>query len=237
MLKMTEESTKNLNLQDSNPSLQTGEIIVYNPNDSIKLNVWMENETVWLTIKQLALLFDRDRTVIGRHIKNIFTEGELQPSLVCAKFAHTGEYGRNVGYTQTKDVVFYNLDVIISVGYRVKSVRGTQFRQWANTVLKEYLIRGYAINPRIEQLERRVTKTEEKIDFFIKSSLPPVQGIFFDGQIYDAYEFICGLIKSAKSRIVLIDNYADDTVLTMLDKRNGSVSSTIWTLLFLLATV
>lgn len=229
MLKMTEESTKNLNLQDSNPSLQTGEIIVYNPNDSIKLNVWMENETVWLTIKQLALLFDRDRTVIGRHIKNIFTEGELQPSLVCAKFAHTGEYGRNVGYTQTKDVVFYNLDVIISVGYRVKSVRGTQFRQWANTVLKEYLIRGYAINPRIEQLERRVTKTEEKIDFFIKSSLPPVQGIFFDGQIYDAYEFICGLIKSAKSRIVLIDNYADDTVLTMLDKRNGSVSATIYT--------
>ena len=226
---MTEESTKNLNLQDSNPSLQTGEIIVYNPNDSIKLNVWMENETVWLTIKQLALLFDRDRTVIGRHIKNIFTEGELQPSLVCAKFAHTGEYGRNVGYTQTKDVVFYNLDVIISVGYRVKSVRGTQFRQWANTVLKEYLIRGYAINPRIEQLERRVTKTEEKIDFFIKSSLPPVQGIFFDGQIYDAYEFICGLIKSAKSRIVLIDNYADDTVLTMLDKRNGSVSATIYT--------
>ncbi len=229
MLKMTEESTKNLNLQDSNPSLQTGEIIVYNPNDSIKLNVWMENETVWLTIKQLALLFDRDRTVIGRHIKNIFTEGELQPSLVCAKFAHTGEYGRNVGYTQTKDVVFYNLDVIISVGYRVKSVRGTQFRQWANTVLKEYLIRGYAINPRIEQLERRVTKTEEKIDFFIKSSLPPVQGIFFDGQIYDAYEFICGLIRSAKTRIVLIDNYVDDTVLTMIDKRISGVSATIYT--------
>lgn len=229
MLKMTEESAKNLNLQDSNPSLQTGEIIVYNPNDSIKLNVWMENETVWLTIKQLALLFDRDRTVIGRHIKNIFTEGELQPSLVCAKFAHTGEYGRNVGYTQTKDVVFYNLDVIISVGYRVKSVRGTQFRQWANTVLKEYLIRGYAINPRIEQLERRVTKTEEKIDFFIKSSLPPVQGIFFDGQIYDAYEFICGLIRSAKTRIVLIDNYVDDTVLTMIDKRISGVSATIYT--------
>ena len=217
MLKMTEESTKNLNLQDSNPSLQTGEIIVYNPNDSIKLNVWMENETVWLTIKQLALLFDRDRTVIGRHIKNIFTEGELQPSLVCAKFAHTGEYGRNAGYTQTKDVVFYNLDVIISVGYRVKSVRGTQFRQWANTVLKEYLIRGYAINPRIEQLERRVTKTEEKIDFFIKSSLPPVQGIFFDGQVYDAYEFICGLIKSAKSRIVLIDNYASGNRIAIRD--------------------
>ena len=206
-----------------------GEIIIYNPDDSIKLDVWMERETVWLTIKQLAQLFDRDRTVIGRHIKNIFSEGELDQSLVCAKFAHTGEYGRVAGYSQTKDVDFYNLDVIISVGYRVKSARGTRFRQWANTVLKEYLIRGYAINPRLEQLEQRVAKTEEKIDFFVKTSLPPVEGIFFDGQIYDAYEFICGLIKSAKTRIVLIDNFADDTVLTMLDKREDGVSATIYT--------
>ena len=206
-----------------------GEIIIYNPDDSIKLDVWMERETVWLTIKQLAQLFDRDRTVIGRHIKNIFLEGELDPSLVCAKFAHTGEYGRAEGYTQTKEVVFYNLDVIISVGYRVKSARGTRFRQWANMVIKEYLIKGYAINPRLEQLERRVAKTEEKIDFFIKTSLPPVEGIFFDGQIYDAYEFVCGLIKSAKTRIVLIDNYVDDSVLTMLDKRERGVSATIYT--------
>ena len=206
-----------------------GEILIYNPDDAIKLDVWMERETVWLTIKQLAQLFDRDRTVIGRHIKNIFSEGELDPSLVCAKFAHTGEYGRIAGYSQTKDVDFYNLDVIISIGYRVKSVRGTRFRQWANMVLKEYLIKGYAINPRIEQIERRVAKTEEKIDFFIKTSLPPVEGIFFDGQIYDAYEFICGLIKSAKTRIVLIDNYVNDTVLTMLDKRETKVSATIYT--------
>ncbi|MDY6463638.1 MAG: RhuM family protein [Bacteroidales bacterium] len=189
----------------------------------------MTKETVWLTIRQLALLFNRDRTVIGRHIKNIFSEGELDPSLVCAKFAHTGEYGRAAGYTQTKDVDFYNLDVIISVGYRVKSVRGTRFRQWANAVLKEYLIRGYAINPRLEQLEQRVAKTEEKIDFFVKTALPPVEGIFFDGQIYDAYEFICGLIKSAKTRIILIDNYVDETVLTMLDKREAGVTATIYT--------
>ena len=206
-----------------------GEIIIYNPDASIKLNVWMERETVWLTIKQLAQLFDRDRTVIGRHIKNIFSEGELDQSLVCAKIAHTGEYGRVAGYSQTKDVDFYNLDVIISVGYRVKSVRGTRFRQWANTVLKDYLIRGYAINPRLEQLEQRVAKTEEKIDFFVKTAMPPVEGIFFDGQIYDAYEFICGLIKSAKERIVLIDNYVDDSVLTMLDKREDGVSATIYT--------
>ena len=206
-----------------------GEIIIYNPDDSIKLDVWMERDSVWLTIKQIAMLFDRDRTVIGRHIKNIFSERELDPSLVCAKFAHTGEYGRAAGYTQTTDVDFYNLDVIISVGYRVKSVRGTRFRQWANMVLKEYLIKGYAINPRLEQLERRVTKTEEKIDFFVKTSLPPKEGIFFDGQIYDAYEFICGLIKSAKTRVVLIDNYVDDTVLTMLDKREPDITATIYT--------
>ena len=185
------------NCDNLNQEKSLGEIIIYNPDDSIKLNVWMERETVWLTIKQLSYLFGRDRTVIGRHIKNIFSEGELDQSLVCAKFAHTGEYGRTAGYTQTKDVDFYNLDVIISVGYRIKSVRGTRFRQWANAVLKDYLIKGYAINPRLEQLERRVTKTEEKIDFFIKTSLPPVEGIFFDGQIYDAYEFVCGLIKSA----------------------------------------
>ncbi len=208
---------------------EVGEVAIYNLDDSIKLNVWMTKETVWLTIRQLALLFNRDRTVIGRHIKNIFSEGELDPSLVCAKFAHTGEYGRAAGYTQTKDVDFYNLDVIISVGYRVKSVRGTRFRQWANAVLKEYLIRGYAINPRLEQLEQRVAKTEEKIDFFVKTALPPVEGIFFDGQIYDAYEFICGLIKSAKTRIILIDNYVDETVLTMLDKREAGVSATIYT--------
>ncbi len=208
---------------------EVGEVAIYNLDDSIKLNVWMTKETVWLTIRQLALLFNRDRTVIGRHIKNIFSEGELDPSLVCAKFAHTGEYGRAAGYTQTKDVDFYNLDVIISVGYRVKSVRGTRFRQWANAVLKEYLIRGYAINPRLEQLEQRVAKTEEMIDFFVKTALPPVEGIFFDGQIYDAYEFICGLIKSAKTRIILIDNYVDETVLTMLDKREAGVTATIYT--------
>lgn len=203
--------------------LDIGEVAIYNPDDSIRLEVLLEQETVWLTLKQLAQLFDRDRTVIGRHIKSIFTEGELDPSLVCAKFAHTGNYGRAKGLTQTRDIEFYNLDVIISVGYRVKSVRGTRFRQWANSVLKDYLLRGYSVNPRLEQLERRVARTEEKIEFFVKTALPPVEGIFFDGQIYDAYEFICGIIKEAKTRIILIDNYIDDTVLTMLDKRSDGV--------------
>lgn len=207
----------------------SGEIVIYNPDESVRLDVRLVRDTVWLTLKQLAILFDRDRTVVGRHIKNIFSEGELDSALVCAKFAHTGEYGRAEGFLQTRDVEYYNLDVIISVGYRVKSIRGTRFRQWANRVLKEYLIRGYTINPRLDKLERRMAIAEDKIDFFVKTSLPPVEGIFFDGQIFDAYEFICGLIKEAKSRIILIDNYIDETVLTMLDKRRDGVSATIYT--------
>ena len=206
-----------------------GEIVIYNPDDSVRLDVRLEQDSVWLTLKQLSQLFDRDRTVIGRHIKNIFSEGELDPSLVCAKFAHTGEYGRAEGHTQTRDIDYYNLDVIISVGYRVKSIRGTRFRQWANRVLKEYLIKGYAINPRLENLERRLSVAEEKIDFFVKTSLPPAEGIFFDGQIFDAYEFICGLIKSARSRITLIDNYIDDSVLAMMDKRAAGVVAKVYT--------
>ena len=223
---MTEESTKNLNLQDSNPSLQTGEIIVYNPNDSIHLEVRMEHESVWLTQSQMGTLFGVDRTVIVKHIGNVYESGELDEISTCAIIAQVRKEGiRSVTRTQK----IYNLDMILSVGYRVNSLNATFFRKWASRVLKEYLLYGYAVNTRLEHLESRVARAEEKIAFFVKTSLPPVQGIFFDGQIYDAYEFICGLIKSAKSRIVLIDNYADDTVLTMLDKRNGSVSATIYT--------
>ena len=123
---------------------------------------------------------------------------------------------------------YYNLDVILSVGYRVNSRNATSFRRWSSSVFKNYLIRGYAINPRLEQLERRVTATEEKIDFFVKTSLPPVEGIFFNGQIFDAYVFVSDLIKSAKKEITLIDNYVDETVLTMLDKRNTGVKATIY---------
>ena len=221
---------KELDSSTSDKLVETqGEVVIYNPEDSIKLDVVLKRETVWLTLKQLSLLFDRDRTVIGRHIRNIFKEGELSAPLVCAKFAHTGEYGRTEGFTQTREVDYYNLDVIISVGYRVKSIRGTLFRQWANKVLKDYLLRGYAINPRLEQLERRVSATEEKIDFFVKTSLPPVEGIFFHGQIFDAYVFVSDLIKSAKKELILIDNYVDETVLTLLDKRNQGVNATIYT--------
>ena len=128
-----------------------------------------------------------------------------------------------------RKVELFNLDVIISVGFRVNTKRGIQFRQWANRVLKEYMMKGYSVNQRLERLEQRVTQTENKIDFFVKTSLPPVEGIFYDGQIFDAYKFANDLIRSAKQRIVLIDNYVDDTVLQMLDKREQNVSATIYT--------
>ena len=202
-----------------------GEVVIYNPEGTIKLEVRLENETVWLTQTQLGLLFGVDRTVIVRHIGNIYKTKELDETSTCAKIAQVqNEGGRMVERVQK----YYNLDVILSVGYRVNSRNATSFRRWSSSVLKNYLIRGYAINPRLEQLERRVTATEEKIDFFVKTSLPPVEGIFFNGQIFDAYVFVSDLIKSAKKDITLIDNYVDETVLTMLDKRNVGVNATIY---------
>ena len=203
-----------------------GEIIIYNPVDSIKIEVRLGRESVWLTQTQLGVLFDVDRTVIVRHIGNIYRSGELEEDSTCAKIAQVqNEGGRMVERVQK----YFNLDMILSVGYRANSRNATSFRRWANSVLKEYLLRGYAVNPRLEQLEQRVAKTEEKIDFFVRTALPPVEGIFYDGQIFDAYEFVSRLTKSAKKEIVLIDNYVDETVLTMLDKRGPSVKATIYT--------
>ena len=209
--------------------MDKGEIILYQPDDNIRLEVRMEDETVWLTQTQMALLFQRDRTVIGRHIKNIFEEGELNPSLVCAKFAHTTQHGAIKDKWQSSEVVMYNLDVIISVGYRVKSLRGTQFRIWATQTLKNILLRGYAVTQRIENLERRVAEHDKQIHFFVRTALPPVQGVFCDGQIFDAYTFAADLIRTAKNRIILIDNYVDDSVLKMLTKTGEGVSATIVT--------
>lgn len=211
-----------------------GEIILYQPDEEIKLDVRLENETVWLSIDEMSHLFGRDISVIGKHIRNIFKEGELIKDSVWAKFAYTASDGK------TYQVDYYNLDVIISVGYRVKSQRGTQFRQWANKVLKEYLLKGYSINQRINQLEnkmdsrltahdRQLEELTNKVDFFVRTSLPPVEGIFFDGQIFDAYKFASDLIKSARQSLVLIDNYVDENVLLMLSKRQPGVTATIYT--------
>jgi len=203
--------------------MDKGEIILYQPDNSIELEVRIEADTVWLTQAQMALLFETTRNNVTLHIGNIFKEGELEEVSVCKESLLTASDGK---LYKTK---IYNLDVIISVGYRVKSRRGTQFRIWANKVLKDYLLRGYAINQRFEQLEQRVSKTEEKIDFFVRTSLPPKEGVFYEGQIFDAHVFASNLIKSAKSSIILIDNYVDESVLTTLSKRENNVSAKIVT--------
>jgi hypothetical protein len=212
--------------------MNKGEIILYQPNTSVQLEVRMEADTVWLNRQQISVLFDRDIKTIGKHINNALSE-ELKGIPTVAKFATVQQEGNRM---VTRNVEYYNLDVIVSVGYRVKSQRGIEFRQWANSVLKDYLLKGYSINHRMTQIENKIEKHnkiieehDKKIDFFIRSSLPPIEGIFFDGQIFDAYNFINNLIKSAKNKIILFDNYVDDTVLAMLDKRNNDVNAIIYT--------
>ncbi|MDR1918924.1 MAG: virulence RhuM family protein [Tannerellaceae bacterium] len=210
------------------------EIVLYQPNNSIQLEVRLENETVWLTQAQIALLFGTQRPAITKHLNNIFKTGELEEFSVCSILEHTASDRKKY---QTK---YYNLDAILSVGYRVNSINATLFRQWSNRILKDYLLKGYAINQRIERVEkqvetfsietdRRLTETEKKIDFFVKTSLPPVEGIFYDGQIFDAYTFVCDLIKSAQISVVLIDNYIDESVLLILSKRAPGVEASIYT--------
>jgi len=209
------------------------EIIIYQAEEmSAKIEVKIENDTVWLNIEQISTLFGRDRTVINRHINNIFREGELQKEVVCAFFAQTTQHGAVKGKVQTKNVEYFNLDVIISVGYRVKSIRGTQFRIWANKVLKDYLLKGYAVSQRFERIENDVHSIKSElgeIKLQLKTSLTPERGIFFDGQEFDAYAFVAEIIKSAKQSIVLIDNYIDESVLLLLSKRNKDVKATVFT--------
>lgn len=215
---------------------QQNEIIIYQPDETLKLNVRVESETVWLTQMQIVELFISSKANISEHIKHIFETGELQREATVRKF-------RTVRKEGNRDVIrtieFYNLDVIISVGYRVNTKRGVQFRQWANKVLKEYLLRGYAVNQRLMQLEdkidrrfseydRHLLQLDEKVDFFVHSSLQPKEGIFFNGQIFDAYAFVSGLIRRAECRIVVIDSYIDETVLVQLAKRKPGVKVDIY---------
>ena len=191
----------------NNIDSSTGEIVMYQPDETIRLEVRVENETVWLTQQQMADLFLTTRNNITLHIGNIFKEGELVETSVRKDSLLTATDGKKY---RTK---IYNLDVIISVGYRVKSKRGTQFRQWANQILKDYLLKGYSINKNLQDVRIELG----------------VEGIFFDGQIFDAYVQIVSLIKQAKRSIILIDNYIDETTLTMLSKRDTNVSATIYT--------
>ncbi len=200
-----------------------GEIILYQPDEAIKLEVRLENDTVWLTQAQIAELFGTGRQAITKHLKNIFSSAELDEDSVCSILELTASDGK---VYKTK---VYNLDAILSVGYRVNSKNATLFRRWANGVLKEYLLKGYSVNRRLTELEKTVALHSEKIDFFVRTSLPPVEGIFYNGQIFDAYKFATDLIKTAKRELLLIDNYVDEAVLLMLSKRNAGVSAVIYT--------
>ena len=211
---------------------QTEDVVVYRSEDNaVQLDVQLSEETVWLTASQMAMLFDKEDSNIRRHIINIFNEVELTRENN-VRFLHVNGV--------KKPVPFYSLDVIISVGYRVHSVQGTRFRQWATGVLKDYLLKGYAVNPHIRYMEQRIDnklqehteqihELQNKVDFFIRTSLPTIEGIFVDGQIYDAFDLIERLIKSAKKSVLLIDNYVDESVLTMMSEKENGVKIDIYT--------
>ena len=221
-------------------SEEKGEIVLYQPNDNIRLEVRLQDETVWLTQQQMAELFNTTRNNITLHIGNIFKEGELEANSVRKESLLTAADGKNY---RTK---FYNLDVIISVGYRVKSQVGTRFRQWALAVLKDYLLRGYAVhqqvmalqqinlridaqNDRIARIEGTLDQQQQQLDFVVRANEKPEELLIPTGCVWDAYVFVCDLIRSAEKRIILVDNFVDERVLTMLDKRNKGVSAEVHT--------
>ena len=205
---------------------EKNEIIVYQPDETIRLEVRLHQESIWLTQLEIANLFGVQKAAISKHLKHIFQSGELLEVATVSKMETLQKEG-------TRQVVrlqdYYNLDVIIAVGYRVNSLRATRFRQWATQVLKQYLLRGYAVNDRLDRLETKVAKHDEQIGVLLKTALPPVEGVLFDGQICDAYATAMKLIKSAQKSLVLIDNYIDESVLTMLGARANGVSATIYT--------
>ena len=227
---------------------EKGEIVLYQPEGEVRLEVRMERESVWLSQVQMADLFQKDRTVIGRHIKNIYKEGELSKDITCANFAHMG-----VDADQTYNTILYNLDVIISVGYRVKSIAGTRFRQWANKVLKDYMLKGYAVNQRmvatgmqianqfqeqrqliekqgtkLENVNNRLSTVEKHIDFFVKAAQTPTGGILATGTRFDGLVLIADLVKSAKQSVVFIDPYANIEVLKFAAMRAKDVKAIIY---------
>jgi hypothetical protein len=211
---------------DMYPRDDKGEIILYQPDNSIRLEVRIEKETVWLSQIQMAELFLTTVPNINLHLKNIFEEGELEEVATIKDFLIVRQEGNR---QVRRNISFYNLDVIISVGYRIKSRSATLFRIWATKTLKSYLLKGFAVHQRMERLEYRVSETEKKIDFLVNTPQKPKEGIFYDGQIFDAYAFVSGLIKSAGKSIVLIDNYVDESVLLLLSKREKGVRATIYT--------
>jgi hypothetical protein len=207
------------------------EIILYQPDNAVEVEVRLENDNVWLTQAQIAVLFDVKVPAISKHLKNIYNSGELDSDSTFSILENVGNEGKQI--YQTK---FYNLDAILSVGYRVNSRNATLFRRWATQVLKEYMMRGYIINQRFERIDdtlfqhkQMLIAHQKQIDFFVKTALPPVEGVFYNGQIFDAYKFVSDLIETAKKEIIVIDNYADASVLTLLSKRKNGVQASIYT--------
>ena len=196
--------------------MQESVVVYQSADNAVRLDVRISGETVWLTQQQMADLFGTQRQAITKHIKNIFESAELQPVATSSILEQVQKEGNRV---VTRQIAIYNLDMIISVGYRVNTMRGIQFRQWATKVLNQYIRHGYAVSNRFERLEQRMTNVENQIEYFVHAALPPKEGIFADGQIFDAYEFVERLIKSAKKSIVLIDNYVDESVLTMMSEK------------------
>jgi hypothetical protein len=207
--------------------MDQGEIVIYKAFDisEFQIEVRVDEETVWLTQLQMAELFEATKQNISLHVNNVFKERELDPRSTVKEYLTVQKEGiRSV----KRKVLYYNLDVIISIGYRVKSQRGTQFRIWANKVLKDYLLKGYVLNHRIDKIENKLLEHDQKFELLINTHLPPKEGIFFDGQIFDAWQFASGLIREAKISIVLIDNYIDETVLQLFAKRHEAVKATIY---------
>ena len=222
------------------PIEEKGEIVLYQPDDNVRLEVRLQDDTVWLTQLQMAELFKSTKQNISLHVNNIFREGELAKNSVVKECLTTASDGKNY---RTK---YYNLDVIISVGYRVKSSVGTRFRQWANAVLKDYLLRGYAVhqqvmalqqinlridaqNDRLTRIEDTIEQQQQQLDFVVRANEKPEELLIPTGCVWDAYMFVCDLIRSERKQLVLIDNFVDDRVLTMLDKRNTGVAATVYT--------
>ena len=213
------------------------QIVVYQPNETVRLDVRLENETVWLTQLKIAELFGVQKAAISKHIKNIFASGELVRDATVSKMETVQSEG---GRVVVRSQEFFNLDVIIAVGYRVNSQRATQFRIWATKVLKDYLLRGYSVNARLNQLEdkmdrrlvshdQRISTLESKVDFFVQTKEPPLQGVFYDGQLWDARALVLKLVSSAKRSLMLIDNWATAATLDLFAKKRKGVKVTIIT--------
>ena len=224
-------ANENNNIQATTDDSQ---IVLYQPDDSIRLEVKLDQDTVWLTQAQMTELFRTTRNNITMHIRNIFKEKELDEKSVCKESLHTAADGKRY---RTK---IYNLDVIISVGYRVKSPIGTRFRQWANAVIKQYLLQGYSVNRHLialqENMDKRMThiedvqvKQQQQLDFFIRTSTPPAEMVFFEGDFYTARVALENLVRSANHRVIIIDGYVSSLTLSVLDVRKPDVTATIYT--------